>query len=78
MAKFEYNWATAVMVKLYLRNSRAQEKRKSRMASRSNVNALANPGHTRANSVVKTNVGPGLIGATVDSEDSEDDDLDDD
>ena len=76
MATFEYNWATAEMVKLYLRNSRAQEKRKSRMASRSNVNTLANPGHARANTVIETNVG--LIGAAVDSEDSEDDDSDDD
>jgi hypothetical protein len=33
MGKFEYNWATAEMVKLYLRNSRAQEKRKAREAA---------------------------------------------
>jgi len=38
MAKFEYNWATAEMAKLYLRNSRAQAKRKARKAA-----ALATP-----------------------------------
>ena len=33
MAKFQYNWATAEMAKLYLRNSRAQAKRKARKAA---------------------------------------------
>jgi hypothetical protein len=33
MKNFEYNWATAEMVKMYLRNSRAQEKRKARDAA---------------------------------------------
>jgi hypothetical protein len=37
MATFEYNWATAEMAKLYLRNSRAQAKRKARKA----INAIA-------------------------------------
>ena len=29
MKTFEYNWATAEMIKMYLRNSRAQEARKA-------------------------------------------------
>ena len=33
MKNFEYNWATAEMMKMYLRNSRAQEKRKARKAA---------------------------------------------
>ena len=33
MKNFEFNWATAEMVKMYLRNSRAQEKRKARKAA---------------------------------------------
>ena len=33
MKDFEYNWATAEMVKLYLRNSRAQAAREARMAT---------------------------------------------
>ena len=76
MAKFEYNWATAEMVKLYLRNSRAQEKRKSRAASTSNINPAANPRQIGANAVTEANTR--LIGAASDSEDSEDDDSDED
>ena len=33
MAKFEYNWATAEMVKLYLRNTRVQAKHKAYQAA---------------------------------------------
>jgi hypothetical protein len=33
MKDFEYNWATAEMIIMYLRNSRAQEKRKARKAA---------------------------------------------
>ena len=33
MKNFEYNWATAEMVKLYLRNSCAQEAQKACMAT---------------------------------------------
>ena len=46
MKKFEYNWATAEMAKLYLRNSRAQEARarKARAkAPEASTDAAANP-----------------------------------
>ena len=33
MKDFEYNWATAEIIKLYLKNSRAQEARKEREAA---------------------------------------------
>ena len=69
MATFEYNWATAEMVKLYLRNSRAQKKRKSRMANGPNTNTPANSVHTGA---VETDAG--LFGAVIDSEDDDSDD----
>ena len=51
MAKFEYNWATAEMAKLYLWNSRAQVKRKAHKAGRATTPAPdvpANSGHTGA------------------------------
>ena len=51
MAKFEYNWATAEMAKLYLWNSHAQAKRKAHKAGRATTPAPdvpANSGHMGA------------------------------
>lgn len=43
MAKFQYNWATAEMVKLYLRNSRAQANLKARKAAETAAATLDTP-----------------------------------
>ena len=71
MKTFEYNWATAEMVKMYLRNSRAQEARARKpctddeaFAGTQGVPAV-DPGHVAANS----NAGAGH--SNVDSLDSE-------
>ena len=51
MAKFEYNWVTAEMVKLYLQNSHAQAKCKAHKAGRATMPAPdvpANSGHMGA------------------------------
>ena len=71
MKTFEYNWATAEMVKMYLRNSRAQEARARK--PRTDDEAFAgtqevptvDPGHVAANS----DAGAGR--SNVDSLDSE-------
>ena len=53
MKKFEYNWATAEMVKMYLRNSRAQGARKARTATEVSADIqeepAASPGLATAN-----------------------------
>ena len=70
MKNFEYNWATAEMVKMYLRNSRAQEKRRARDTAK--VSAVtqdvptANPGPTVASGSTGGNVSDDL-----DSDDSD-------
>ena len=75
MGKFEYNWATAEMVKLYLRNSRAQEKRKTRKAAEvAEVAAIAAIAPATAPTPVATNNNVG--GNHMDESDS-DDSLDD-
>ena len=73
MATFEYNWATAEMAKLYLKNSRAQAKRKARKAAAlATQDPPVNPGSagigTDAGGVT---TGPGGI---VDSDDESDSD----
>lgn len=72
MKNFEYNWATAEMAKMYLRNSRAQEKRKARKATELSATTrntpTTNPEPTAAN---------GSAGGS-DSDDSDSDDSDDD
>lgn len=51
MKTFEYNWATAEMAKLYLRNSRAQEARarKAHITPEVSVDTAANPGSANNN-----------------------------
>lgn len=56
MSNFEFNWATAEMVKMYLRNSRAQEKRKARLAAE-------NPATSQG--VSAADVGPAATGGAV-------------
>ena len=77
MAKFEYNWATAEIVKLYLRNSRAQMWRKERNAGGS---PPLNPGSPGIGPGTGANIGS--IGATTgvehNSDSSSDDDSDED
>ena len=79
MAKFEYNWATAEMVKLYLRNSRAQAKRKARKAGGASTATAAaeipvNSGPTGAATDFRVDAGV----ATDLDEDSDSDDSDED
>jgi hypothetical protein len=74
MAKFEYNWATAEMIKLYLRNSRAQAKRKARKAGGS---TLASPGIGSIDRDTGANAGLSEpIDADDDSESDDDSDQD--
>lgn len=79
MAKFEYNWATAEMVKLYLRNSRAQFKRKARKAGGSGPETPVGPGLTGADTNTGTDMGSASTMANLgddsgsDSEDSDED-----
>ena len=68
MKDFKYNWATAEMIIMYLRNSRAQEKHKAHNAVEVSTAAQDTPtvtsGSTRANH-----------SSDLDSEDSSDDSL---
>lgn len=43
MKTFEYNWATTEMVKMYLRNSRAQGVRKARMDAEASAGTQEDP-----------------------------------
>ena len=74
MKDFEFNWATAEMAKMYLRNSRTQERRKARKAIEE---GLAGPQDVSA-----TNVGLETAGSTAGSRsgdsDSDSDSGDDD
>jgi hypothetical protein len=72
MKNFEYNWATAEMVRMYLRNSRAQEKRKARRAA--DVSAITQDVPATNAGLVAASSGAGRS----DSEDSDSDSSDDD
>jgi hypothetical protein len=54
MKTFEYNWATAEMIKMYLKNSRAQGARKARIDAEVSADTqevpTADSGLTAANS----------------------------
>jgi hypothetical protein len=56
MATFEYNWATAEMAKLYLRNSRAQAKCKAK-SSNSGTGRSVNSGLVGTDTEAGTNTG---------------------
>lgn len=71
MKDFEYNWATAEMIIMYLRNSRAQERRRVRNTVEVSVAAQDAPA---------ANLEPVLASGSTgrndsDSDDSSDDDL---
>ena len=73
MKTFEYNWATAEIIKMYLRNSRAQEARKARMVvAEASVNtqetSTIDPGLATANNE------PGAGSSNVDSDPDTSDD----
>ena len=71
MKDFEYNWATAEMVKMYLKNSCAQEAQKRRKAAEVSTGTeeapAINPGLTTVNNGVGTST------SDVDSESSDED-----
>lgn len=73
MAKFQYNWATAEIIKLYLRNSRAQEKKKARTAADTASTSQDAPAVDTGLTAAATNVGGSHMGDT----DSDDSDIDD-
>ena len=59
MKNYEYNWATAEIMKMYLKNSRAQEARKTRTDTGvSGINTqeapTTNPGLATANNAAGT------------------------
>ena len=69
MKTFKYNWATAEMIKMYLRNSRAQEARRACLDTESSTGTqevpTVDPGLTAAGS------GAGADSSDIDSSDSE-------
>jgi len=67
MKNFEYNWATAEMVRMYLQNSRAQEKSKARKAANISTNAQDEPA---------TNAEPAAASGSAGGNDSSDSDSD--
>lgn len=71
MKDFEYNWATAEIVKLYLRNSRAQEARKARATSEVSAGTQDT---SAANPEVINNVGMSRPTGDSDSDSSSDED----
>ena len=77
MAMFQYNWATAEMVKLYLRNSRAQAKRKATRGAKANADTppVGAPGFTGADTSAGADVGSsGMMTNLEDDSDSDDSD----
>ena len=69
MKNFEYNWATAEMVKLYLKNSRAQEAKKAHTTTKFSVGTqevAATTGLAMANN----GAGASCSGANSDSDSS--------
>ena len=70
MKNFEYNWATAEMAKMYLRNSRAQAKRKAR-------NSGGLPAAPIAQDAPATNSGLTAASGSVGGDFSDDEDSDD-
>lgn len=74
MAKFQYNWATAEMAKLYLRNSRALAKRKAHKAAEATPDTPVNPGPVVGGSHVGTGAGQSAVIGPDDESDSDDSD----
>ena len=75
---FEYNWATAEMAKLYLRNSRAQAKRKACKAAETAAATPGNPGLTVAGGSAGNGTGQGGTLTNLGDSDSDSDDSDSD
>lgn len=72
MKNFEYNWATAEMVIMYLRNSRAQEKRKARKAAKVLGGTQDGPAANTGPTAAGDSAGGSLFNVS-DSEDNSDD-----
>ena len=72
MKNFEYNWATAEMVIMYLRNSRAQEKRKARKATEVLGGTQDGPAANTGPAAAGDSAGGNLFNVS-DSEDDSDD-----
>lgn len=80
MATFQYNWATAEMVKLYLRNSRAQAKRKAKKAAGANADTTESagvPGSVSIDTNAEINMGLGRRAENLEEDESDSDDSDD-
>lgn len=73
MKRFQYNWATAEIMKMYLKNSRAQEARKARAATDVSDNnqevSTTDPGLATANDSAGTS--RSTAGSDSDSSDSD-------
>ena len=69
MKNFEYNWATAEMVKLYLKNSRAQEAKKARTTTKVSV-GTQEVAATNGLATANNGAGASRSGANSDSDSS--------
>ena len=74
MKNFEYNWATAEMVKMYLRNSRAQEARRARTTTDTSADTQEVP--TINVGLVTANSGAGTGHSNLSDSESSDSDSD--
>ena len=63
MKNYEYNWATAEIMKMYLKNSRAQEARRARAETGVSIDTqeapTTNPGFVTANNAAGSHSGVG-------------------
>jgi len=71
MKNYEYNWATAEMIIMYLRNSRAQEKRKARKATE--VSDTITPDLSTTNDGLMATNHSSMGGSSSEDSDSDDD-----
>ena len=69
MKTFEYNWATAEMIKMYLRNSHAQEARRARLDTESSTGTQEVP--TVDPGLMAAGSGAGVGSSDINSLDSE-------
>ena len=78
MATFQYNWATAEMVKLYLRNSRAQANRRAKSGTGAGADAapMGVPGFTGVDdgAGADTELSGTMVNPAENSDDSDDSD----
>ena len=69
MKTFEYNWATAEMIKMYLRNSRVQKAQKARINAEVSADTQEVP--TVDSGLTAANSGTVADNSDIDSSDSE-------